>query len=107
MEKSIPGGGRHYCRVSLLMMPLIMVLFSGCLGWGTSDSAKNSPETTMQKEVAELVKIYRLCLQKYEENAEKVKEHCTIYKEAIREIAPERQKSIVAGLLDRLRDKTH
>ena len=38
----------------------------------------------------ELVKIYRLCLQKYEENAEKAKEHCATYKEAIREIAPER-----------------
>lgn len=107
MEKRIPGGRMRYYRVLLLMTPLVMVLLSGCLGWGTSDSTKHSPETTMQNEVAELVKIYRLCLQKYEENAEKAKEHCAIYKEAIREIAPERQKSIVAELLDRLRDKTH
>ncbi len=107
MEKRSPGRTMRHCRVSLLMTPLIMVLLSSCLGLGTSGSAPNSPDTTMQKEVAELVKIYRLCLQKYEGHAEKVKEHCTIYKEAIREIAPEHQKSIVAELLDRLRDKTH
>ncbi len=59
----------------------------------------------MQKEVAEIVKMYRLCLQKYEDNPGEAKEHCGAYRDAIRDLAPDTQKSLIAELLDRLRDK--
>ena len=35
----------------------------------------------------------------------KAKENCGVYKDAIGDIAPDNQKSVVAELLDRLRDK--
>lgn len=62
--------------------------------------------TSLRQEVAEFVKLYRLCLQKNEENPAKAREHCALYRDAIRDLSPEGQKSIVAELLDRLRDKT-
>lgn len=89
--------------LALLIAAQFVVLLSGCLSWG-----RNEPphEATMEMEAAELVKIYRQCLQKYEEYPEKAKEHCSAYKDAIHEIAPEHQKSLVSELLDRLRNQS-
>lgn len=86
-----------------LLIAAFVVVLSGCLGGGKNESPQ---ETTMQKEAAELVKLYRQCLQKYEEYPEKAKERCSVYKDAIHEIAPEHHKSFVSELLDRLRDKS-
>lgn len=80
------------------------MVLPGCLKLGSSDKVKTAPETTMQKEVGELIKIYRLCLQKYEENPVKAKENCGVYKDAIRDIVPDTQKSLVTELMDRLRE---
>ena len=86
------------------LMPVILMLILPACGelWPRA-SDKRVPETEMQKEVAGLVKIYRQCLQKYEEYPEKSKEHCGVYKDAIQALAPEHKKSIVAELMERLR----
>ncbi len=86
-----------------LISAILMLVFPGCGELGVRDSDQRVPETAMQKEVAGLVKIYRQCLQKYEEYPEKAKEHCGVYKDAIQELAPEHKRSIVAELMERLR----
>jgi hypothetical protein len=84
----------------LTMGMMLCLSLGGCLGHREEEQA------SLRQEVAELVKLYRLCLQKNEENPAKAREHCALYRDAIRDLSPEGQKSIVAELLDRLRDKT-
>lgn len=83
---------------------LVGLAAAGCLNLG--DREKEEDATTIRREVAELVKLYRLCLQKNEENPSKAREQCSLYRDAIRDLSPDAQKSIVAELLERLRDKT-
>lgn len=83
---------------------LVSLASAGCLSLG--DREKEEDATTIRREVAELVKVYRLCLQKNEEDPAKAREQCSLYRDAIRDLSPDAQKSIVAELLDRLRDKT-
>ena len=91
-------------RFILSLMPVILMLaLPGCGELWPRDSDKRVPETEMQKEVAGLVKIYRQCLQKYEDYPEKSKERCGVYKDAIQELAPEHKRSILAELMERLR----
>jgi hypothetical protein len=69
-----------------------------------TEASRTTAETAMDREMAELVKLYRLCLQKNEDNPAKAKESCGMYKEAIREFSPDNLKSIVAELLNGLRN---
>ena len=83
----------------------------GCLSFGGGDNSdtrasRNAAETAISREVAELVKLYRVCLQKNEENPVKARENCGMYKDAIRDLAPDNMRTIVAEVLDRLRDKS-
>ena len=96
----------------LLMGAVVLVGLSGCLrlgfeGGDDSDTkaSKNAAETAISREVTEMVKLYRICLQKNEENPVKAKENCGMYKDAIRDLAPDNMRTIVAEVLDRLRDK--
>ena len=77
-----------------------------CLSLGACVTQREEETASIRQEVAELVKLYRLCLQKNEENPAKAREHCGLYRDAIRDLSPDGQKSIVSELLDRLRDKT-
>ncbi|MEO5955532.1 MAG: hypothetical protein ABIR36_07575 [Nitrospiraceae bacterium] len=52
-----------------------------------------------------MAKLYRLCLQKNEDSPVKARENCGLYKDAIRDLAPDNMRTIVAEVLDRLRDK--
>jgi len=85
-----------------LAMALVLALVPGCL---SLDFGKKASETTLRQEVAMLVKQYRLCLQKYEDNPPKAKEHCGVYREAIKDLGPEAQQSVVAEALDQLEIK--
>ena len=99
------------------VLPLVMgvVLFAalpGCLrlGFGSGDDSdtrvsKNAAEAAISREVTEMVKLYRLCLQKHEDNPVKAKENCGMYKDAIRDLAPDNMRTIVAEVMDRLRSK--
>ncbi len=85
-----------------LAIMMMLTVLQGCLSF---DFAKKASETTLRQEVAILVKQYRLCLQKYEDNPPKAKEHCGVYREAIKDLGPEAQSSVMAELLDRLEVK--
>ena len=81
------------------------------MGFGGGDDAdtrvsKNATEAAISREVTEMVKLYRICLQKNEENPVKARENCGMYKDAIRDLAPDNMRTIVAEVLDRLRDKS-
>lgn len=52
-----------------------------------------------------MVKLYRICLQKNEDNPVKAKENCSMYKEVIRDLAPDNMRTIVGEVLDQLRVK--
>jgi hypothetical protein len=103
--------GKTRRALILLMGSMMLAGLSGCLsfgGGGDSDTnaSKSAAETAIYREVAEMVKLYRICLQKNEDNPVKARESCGLYKEAIRDLAPDNMRTIVAEVLDRLRDKS-
>ena len=99
-------------RVLILLIGVVVVAgLPGCLSFGSGDdsntkASKNAAETAIYREVAEMVKLYRVCLQKNEDNPVKARESCGMYKDAIRDLAPDNMRTIVAEVLDRLRDKS-
>jgi hypothetical protein len=98
--------------MSLLFAVVGLAGLPGCLSFGGSDNSdtrasRNAAEAAISREVTEIVKLYRVCLQKNEENPVKARENCGMYKDAIRDLAPDNMRTIVAEVLDRLRDKSH
>jgi hypothetical protein len=93
--KSVNRAVQFVFAISILALP-------GCLSLGSSDSHKAASAT--DREVAEMAKLYRLCLQKNEETPEKAKANCALYKEAIHDLAPAQKKSIMAEVLGQLAD---
>jgi hypothetical protein len=98
--------------MALLIGAVMLTGLPGCLrlGFGGGDDAdtrasKNAAETAISREVAEMVKLYRICLQKNEDNPLKAKESCGMYKDAIRDLAPDNMRTIVAEVLNQLRSK--
>jgi hypothetical protein len=88
---------------------MLIAGLSGCLSFGSTDgsntkASNNAGETAIYQEVVEMVKLYRGCLQKNEENPAKARENCTLYKEAIRDLAPDNVRN-VRTVIDRLRDR--
>ena len=102
-------------RLGRLLIPvgsliLFAVMLPGCISFGgASDSdtraSRNAAENAVYREVAELVKLYRLCLQKNEDTPAKARENCGMYREAIRDLAPDNMRTIVGEVLDRMREK--
>ncbi len=106
MSKRV-GLDSKFGRVLILLLGvLILTGVSGCLslGVGSKNSDKVS-EKAIDGEVAEMVKLYRMCLQKNEEAPAKAKENCGLYKDAIRDLAPDNMRTVVAEVMERLRDK--
>jgi hypothetical protein len=104
-------GGKSMSALVLLMGTVALVGLPGCIRFGVDDNSdtkasKNVAENAIYREVAEIVKLYRVCLQKNEDNPVKAKENCGLYKDAIRDLAPDNMRTIVAEMLDRLRDKS-
>ena len=104
-------------RALIVSRPLVLVFgiimlggLPGCLSIGGGETSetkasRNAAETATYREVAAMVKLYRQCLQKYEEDPVKARENCAAYKEAIRDLAPDNMRRIVGVVLDRLREK--
>ncbi|HEY6261899.1 MAG TPA: hypothetical protein VIW47_09915 [Nitrospiraceae bacterium] len=93
-----------------LGLAVLLTSLPGCISFGGKDdsstkASKDAAETAIYREVAEMVKLYRVCLQKNEDSPIKAKENCGMYKDAIRDLAPDNSRTIVAEILDRLRDK--
>lgn len=106
------GYGKPGRGLMLLIGTLLITGLPGCLSFGASNDAdtlasRSTAETAIYHEVAEMAKLYRLCLQKNEDSPVKAKENCGLYKDAIRDLAPDNMRTIVAEVLDRLRDKSH
>jgi hypothetical protein len=53
----------------------------------------------IKAEVVELLKLHRLCLKKYEDDASEAREHCSIYQDAIHDLMPTSQTSMVVKAL--------
>jgi hypothetical protein len=92
------------------MGAMLLAGLPGCINFGSRDDSdtresKRAAETAIYREVAEMVKLYRVCLQKNEDNPVKAKENCAVYREAIRDLAPDNMRTIVGEVLDRIRDK--
>jgi hypothetical protein len=50
-------------------------------------------DTAVRQETANILKAYRICLQKYEDDPAKAKEHCAVYTQALHEIELKMQTS--------------
>lgn len=104
--------GKSRRALVLLMGVVVLAGLPGCLrfGFGSGDdsdtkASKNAAETAISREVAEMVKLYRLCLQKNEDNPVKARENCGLYKEAIRDLAPDNMRTVVGEVMNQFRDK--
>jgi hypothetical protein len=64
----------------------IAVMLSGCFSLGSHD--KGEYHAALDRELAEMLKSYRLCLQKHEEAGPDAKHKCEAYREALRDLAP-------------------
>lgn len=111
-SESVMGrtGGKSIRALALVIGVVMLAGLPGCLRLGGGDDAdtrasKNAAESAISREVAEMVKLYRICLQKHEDNPVKAKESCGMYKDAIRDLAPDNMRTIVAEVLNQLRDK--
>src|SRR5262249_15770326 len=80
----------------------MLALLPGCLNVAFD---KKASETTLRQGGAMLGKQYRLCLQKYEDNPTAAKERCGVYRDAIKDLGPEAQRSLVSELLDQIEVK--
>lgn len=106
MWKSVGIREKFWRCMVLLLGILILTGMSGCLSLGLG--SKNSDEVSekaIDGEVAKIVKLYRECLQKNEEAPLKAKENCGLYKDAIRDLAPDNMRTVVAEVMQRLREK--
>ena len=89
-------------RIALLIS-LFFVGIGGCVGlaqYGKTDCDtlrgrtarmcqeyhQRKADVQIRQETGKLLKAYRQCLQKYEDNPTKAKENCSIYTHALREI---------------------
>ena len=93
-----------------LGMIMVAMILPGCISFGGDSSdtraSKIAVENAIYREVAELVKLYRACLQKYEDTPVKAKENCGMYRDAIRDLAPDNMRTIVGEVLDRMRERS-
>lgn len=69
---------------NLLLLSLIPVSLSSCQYY--ADYRLKQTQSDIQEERAELMKAYRLCLQKYESDPHKSREFCAPYTQSLREI---------------------
>ncbi len=113
-SESAMGGtcGKSMRALVLVAGAVILVGLPGCFRFGLLDdsdtkASRSAAENAVYREVAEIVKLYRVCLQKNEDNPVKARENCGMYKDAIRDLAPDNARTIVAEMLERLRDKRH
>jgi hypothetical protein len=82
-----------YLAVGLLSL-------SGCLSLNRGERGDPN-QIAIRKELAELVKAYRVCLQKNEDNPTKAKENCGVYREALQDLVQAKDRRTIGQALDR------
>ncbi|MCS6927793.1 MAG: hypothetical protein NZ578_18025 [Candidatus Binatia bacterium] len=70
--------------VRLLLVSMMLVSLASCQYY--ADYRLKQTQSDIQEERAELMKAYRLCLQKYEQDPQKSREFCAPYTQSLREI---------------------
>jgi hypothetical protein len=104
-EKVVTTGGNCMRWMLATLLTLVFVSsLSSCLSLGKGNRG-DSYQQAVRKEFIELVKSYRLCLQKYEEHPAKAKENCGTYREAIHELVPPYERRSIAEMLERLLER--
>jgi hypothetical protein len=85
-----------------------VLLQAGCLSFGgrNTECDGERSEAVTKRELAELLKLHRLCLQKNEENITKARENCAVYREAIHDLTPADQRASLMDVLDRALNKS-
>jgi hypothetical protein len=82
------------------------LLLTGCLSFG---GGKDNDETTgvqaFEKELADMLRSYRQCLEKYEEDPVKAKEKCEVYRKTVYDLAPKGVAERHGRLLEKQRPK--
>lgn len=63
---------------------LFLIGLAGCQYYEQTRVLKSKAD--VQEEQAELLKAYRHCLARYEDDPPKAKEHCSVYTQQLREI---------------------
>jgi hypothetical protein len=86
-------------RLGVLGMALLM---SGCLSLGSDK--KGEYHAALDRELAEMLKSYRLCLQKYEEAGAEAKRKCEAYREALHDLAPKTLSDRLERVFERDRE---
>jgi hypothetical protein len=72
------------CLSTWFVSAAIVMLYTGCQYYEEYRVLKSTAD--LQDERAELLKAYRLCLTKYQEDPPKAKEICGPYTQSLREI---------------------
>lgn len=73
----------------VLLAGMVVVSATGCHYYEEFREKKGSAD--IKEETAEMMKAYRLCLQKYESDPVKVREYCSPYSQMLRDAAGRRQ----------------
>ncbi len=66
----------------------ILNLSAGCVYY--EEFRQRKADADMRQETADLMKQYRLCMEKYENDPMKAKEYCSAYGDALRQVHPKR-----------------
>jgi hypothetical protein len=90
--------------LATLLTLVVVSSLSSCISLGRGNR-EDPYQQAVRKELIELVKSYRLCLQKYEDHPGKAKESCGTYREAIHELAPSYERRSIAEMLERLLER--
>jgi uncharacterized protein YciW len=83
-------GGKAVHRLAKGLLVGLMMVSSGCHYYEEYRVLKSKAD--VQEEHAELLKAYRLCLAKYQDDSPKAKELCGPYTQSLREIEVKHQQ---------------
>ena len=74
----------------ILVIVGLCIAMSGCVGWDPSDPEALRPINTANAKIAEeqaaILKLYRVCLEKYQDDPVKAKANCEHYTQALHSV---------------------
>jgi predicted small secreted protein len=95
-RRQIRAGGRVMRRIIILFVAAPLLL-AGCFSFGKDTDATGTQ--AFEKELADMLRSYRQCLEKYEGDPGQAKEKCEVYRKTVYDLAPkgvtERREKLV------------